>query len=157
MTQSRSQRPIKKSLRLIFQYEGETIQLSSIKRVNTIAPPSDALTPGERASGFWYEVRDRSNQPLYRRVADMPNRYDVEVRSDDPASPPTWQTIDKPQGVFVALVPDLGTAQDLVLFSSPIRPLDITPGVETMQARQELEPAQEVARFSLSGMEPERR
>lgn len=157
MIQLRSRRPIRKALRVTFQYDGETFELSGIKRVNAIAPPSDNLSVGDRNSGFWYEVRDSSDRTLYRCIREIPNRYAVEVRSDDPIKPLKWEPLEKPQGVFVVLIPDLETAQNIVLFSSPIKPVEVIPNMAPVQASRELEPAQEIVRFSLREADPERR
>ncbi len=132
------QAPSKRSLRLTFIYGGKDIRLESIKSIVMIVPNSDRLEKEENTAGFWYEVRDKENRTLYRRITDNPIKYAAEVRSDDPNAPLKWEEIKEPKGSFVLLIPDIEEGHSVVFFSSPL---------ELMQEREK---AQEIARFDIT-------
>ncbi|MBZ4319244.1 hypothetical protein [Streptomyces huiliensis] len=143
------------AVRLIFEYEGPDIRLVSRQRVDAAPPPTDDLseTTGPAGSdatderpgvkGFWVELRDARQQPLYRRVMHPPVRYDAEVFSDDPDRSLARVPVDEPKGAFAVLVPELADADHVALVSSPLAP---GPTVA---------PAAEVARFALREDEDE--
>ncbi|MFI0739238.1 hypothetical protein ACH4PU_14270 [Streptomyces sp. NPDC021100] len=132
------------AVRLIFEYEGPDIRLVSRQRVDAVPPPTDDLTgPAALAAqpdvkGFWVEVRDGRQRPLYRRVMHPPVRHDAEVFSDDAERSLARVPVDEPKGTFAVLVPEIEGADHVALVSSPLAP---GPTVA---------PASEVARFSLT-------
>lgn len=130
----------KHSLRLTFAYLGSDIRLESVKSIAMIAPPSDDPKRSKDESGFWYEVRDRDNRTLYRRITENPIKFAVEIRSDDTDAPFKWEEIKEPAGSFTLLVPDISNAQSIVLFSSPF------------DLKKRRETAQEIARFDLGNV-----
>ena len=83
-----------------------------------LLPPSDPLDGFAGQAGFWYELRDASGKPIYRRIVRNPIQVHIEIHEADSPSP-TRRMVDAPQGVFTALVPDLAQAEMLVLCSSP--------------------------------------
>ena len=89
-------------------------------------------------SGFWYELKDSKNKTLFRRVIENPLQHYVEVRSNNPDRPFTWEKLAKPSKIFILLVPELKEARDISLFSSPL-------GVGVR------EQAVEIIRFALRG------
>ncbi|CAM5370227.1 hypothetical protein [Streptomyces griseomycini] len=107
------------TVRLIFEYEGTDIRLISRRRVAMMPPPSDPLREREDAQGFWVEVRDAQQRPLYRRVMCDPVRRDVEVFSDEPEYSIARVPVDEPRGLFVVLVPDIANADHAALIRSP--------------------------------------
>src|SRR5262245_29381195 len=107
------------AIRLTFEYDGDNVRLVSQQRVEMTLPASDPVRGHEGQKGFWYELRDEQNQPLYRRVTHNPMRSDVEVFSDDPAKTVSRQAVPMRKGVFVAVVPDHAQGQDVVLSASP--------------------------------------
>jgi hypothetical protein len=109
----------RRTLRLVFAYEGDVIRLVSTERVEMTPLPSDALEPVENRAGFWYELRDRGESLLYRRIAPLPMRTSAEVPTDDPDRPLRRIDIPDPRGEFVVLVPDLDDAEALVFVGSP--------------------------------------
>ncbi len=125
------------SLRLTFEYEGRKVQLISQERVKVMSPPSEILHEYKGQSGFWYDVIDAQEHLLYRRAAQNPIQFDVEIFTDDPEAPIVRRKIDNPHGQFSLLVPDMPEATALVFFSSPPEP------------EFAYEPAQESARFDL--------
>jgi hypothetical protein len=113
-----------RALRLGFTYQGGRVRLSSRQRVEVTTPPSDPTTGYGGESGFWYELRDADGRVLYRRVAESPIRFTVEVPVDDDlgASELARVPVPEPEGVFTLLVPDLEEARTLALVSSPLDP-----------------------------------
>ena len=111
-----------KAVRLVFSFDGEHVTLVSQQRVEMVLPPSDPLTGTEGRKGFWYELRDADDRPLYRKVMHDPMREDVEVFSDDPQQPSVARhVVPNRKGVFVALVPDTADGRTAILSSSPRR------------------------------------
>ncbi len=127
----------RRTLRLVFEYEGRDVRLVSSERVAMTPLPSHELAPGEGATGFWYEVRDPDERPLYRRITENPVQTSVEVLTDDPERPLAREAVSEPRGHFVLHVPDLDEAATLLLIGSP--PED-EPGVRA---------AEELGRFDL--------
>lgn len=126
----------RRSLRLIFIYEGDKIRLKSQQSVTMIPPAPTTKRSQEKQSGFWYELRDQDGRPVYYKVMHNPIRFDVEV-FDVPGEEIIRQPIEYPRGTFQLLVPDTKEARELVLFSSPLKP------------EAAGEPAREIARFIL--------
>ena len=128
----------KAAVRLIFEYEGDAIRLVSTQQVEMTVPPSDPLEVAENTAGFWIEVRDANDQPLYRRVMHNPVRHDVEVFSDDPQQSITRVPAQDPRGSFAVLVPAVPGADHVAVVSSPL-------GSDAPPA-----PASEIARFAIT-------
>jgi hypothetical protein len=126
-----------KAIRMIFAFDGEHVHLVSQQAVEMVLPPSDALHGAEGHKGFWYELRDVHDRPLYRRVMHDPMREDVEVFSDDPKHTVGRQTVPNRKGTFVVVVPDTEAGHAVTVSSSPQR---------LAQAHQ---PAKVIARFAL--------
>ena len=109
----------KAALRFLFDYEGTEVRLLSRQSVLMVLPPTDALEGLEGQAGFWYELRDATGTPLYRRIVRNPIQVHIEVHEADSTSP-TRRLVEAPQGVFSALVPDLPQAEVIALCSSPL-------------------------------------
>src|SRR5438093_13462008 len=82
-----------KAVRMIFSFDGEHVHLVSQQSAEMVLPPSDPVHGNEGRSGFWYELRDVENRPLYRRMMHNPMREDVEVFSNDPKQTITQQIV----------------------------------------------------------------
>ena len=126
----------KYATRLTFTYEGDKIALISQQTMKMTPPPSDVLTPDKQESGFWYELRDANNNTCFRRVIQTPIRHYIEVRSDDPDRPFTWEKVENPSGTFTLLVPVIQEAKEILFFSSHLH-------------KEIFIPAEEIARFTL--------
>ena len=87
-----------------------------------ISSPSDPLKVSDKRNGFWYELRDKKNRVLYRRIVQNPVKFAVEVRSDKKDTPLVWEEVKDPAGLFVLLAPELPEAESIVLVSSPFEP-----------------------------------
>jgi hypothetical protein len=112
------------ALRLTFTYQGTSVQLASKQSVDMMAPPSDPISDFTGQAGFWYELRDSSSNPLYRRVMQNPIQFDMEAPADDPNNDSGLQrvAVQNPSGMFTLVVPRLDQAQTLALVSSPLDP-----------------------------------
>jgi hypothetical protein len=131
-----TERPAK-AIRLIFSFDGGHVHLVSQQSVEMVLPPSDPVHGVEGHKGFWYELRDAQDRPLYRRVMHNPMREDVEVFSDDPKQTVARQVVPNRKGVFVVVVPDTEEGHAVTLSSSPRR------------VQLAHEPAKEIARILL--------
>lgn len=126
------------AIRLVFSFDGDHVALVSQQPVQMVLPPSDPIEGSEGRKGFWYELRDVQDRPLYRKVIHHPMRDDVEVFSDDPQQHNVVrQTVPNRKGVFMALVPDAEDGHSVILSSSPRR------------AAMAHQPASVIARFLL--------
>jgi hypothetical protein len=129
--------PPQRALRLIFEYEGDEVRLVSQQRVAMLVPPADSVDSQEEETGFWFEVRDGDDRPIYRRSTRNPLRTHLEVFPPKDESF-THVEMPEPRGVFTLLVPDLEGAQTLALVGS-------LPGRE-----RGLAAAREIRRFDLT-------
>jgi hypothetical protein len=133
-----TQKKTGKAVRLVFSFDGDHVTLDSQQSVEMVLPPSDPIEGTEKQNGFWFELRDAQNRPLYRKVMHHPAREDVEVFSNDPAQHSVVrQTVPDRKGVFVVLVPDLENGHTITLSSSP-RALALAH-----------QPAKEIGRYAL--------
>jgi hypothetical protein len=138
-------RRIRSTIRMLFSYKGEKIELVDQRRVAMIAPGPTLPIPERGQSGFWFEVRDSEGRTLYVKGMFKPVRFEVEVFPEDPKESPYWRRIANPRGFFELLVPDIPQAEEVVLFSSPFDP------------ERAGEPAEEIARYSLKKKSSETR
>jgi hypothetical protein len=104
---------------MIFAFDGDQVRLVSQQSVEMVLPPSDPVPAAEGQKGFWYELRDVQDRPLYRQVIHHPMREDVEVFSDDPKQTVARHPVPSRKGVFVVLVPDTEEGHTVTLSSSP--------------------------------------
>ena len=122
--------------RITFEYDGDDVRVVSQERVEMLAPPDDEdlLSLGE--AGYWVEVRGDDDSVLYRQVVHDPIKTDAEVFPEDPSQPIERVQLDRPQGVFQVVVPDLpggnhavlkGRASRQELREKPARQLARTP------------------------------
>jgi len=125
------------ALRLTFEYEGDEVRLVSQQRVAMLVPPAEPASDQEERAGFWFEVRDSEDRPIYRRGTQNPLRSHLEVFPPEDASF-THVEMPEPRGVFSLLVPDLEGARTLALVGSP------------PSRAQGLAAAQEIRRFDLT-------
>jgi hypothetical protein len=107
-------KPVNRAFRLIFEQKGNKLKLTSVQRANMMAPPPQALLPERGVRGSWFELRDKQNRPVYRRVIENPLQ-DIEVVADDPERPLQRIRMDQPRGVFFLIVPDIAGVRRLAL------------------------------------------
>ncbi len=136
-----------KAVRLVFSFEGDHLHLISQQSVEMTLPPSDPIEGAEGHTGFWCELRDVQDRPLFRHVMHSPIRQDVEVFSDDPKRSVARQAAPNRKGTFVCLLPDTEEGHAVALFSSP-QPRSL-PDSGTQVLALARQPATEIARFVL--------
>jgi hypothetical protein len=138
--------------RVTFEYDGDQVRKVAQQRVAMTAPPSHDLASGDEV-GFWYELRDASNNPVYRRVVQNPMQGTVEVFSQDGGI--VRRPVQDPRGVFQVVVPEIADASNLVLIGTP-QPIAPPIGSRAEERarpaipRVGTTPAREIARFDLS-------
>lgn len=127
----------RKSLRLMFRYEGSAVQLTQLtplaKRPPASIPIEDAK-PLERVSGAWVEIRDRAGRCLWRQILHDPFNTVIEGAGGGRF---TNAYRDKPSGSLVLLVPDLPEGTSVALVSSPL------------ERQRRHQPARDLAEFEL--------
>jgi hypothetical protein len=107
-------RPVTNAVRLTFVYKAGKLQLQSRIHVNAMVPPGE---PGGDL-GFWVELRDASDNPLFRRVLQNPLTVDREVFSPGATNSVARVPGARTEDVFSILVPDDPAAASVVLVSS---------------------------------------
>jgi hypothetical protein len=115
------------------------VRIVSRRRVEMTVPPSDPLDYEATTVGFWAELRDADDQPLYRRVMADPLEAGIEV----PQAPgdPSPTRLPATGGSFAVLVPDLPGAARVSLMRGEPAP---TGGIARARTT-------EVARLPLRG------
>lgn len=67
--QNRPSKPCRRSIRIKFCYEKNTIRLVGFQRVQATCPPAVGPLPDpEAASGLWVEIRDSKGELLHYRL-----------------------------------------------------------------------------------------
>jgi hypothetical protein len=107
-------RPATSAIRLTFVHKAGKIQLQSRSGVDAIIPTS---SPSGN-HGFWAELRDRGDKPLFKQLIHNPLSEDREVFSPDAARSIARAAGARAEDVFSILVPNLPEADSLTLVSS---------------------------------------
>ncbi|HEX8368090.1 MAG TPA: hypothetical protein VF604_06085 [Pyrinomonadaceae bacterium] len=130
-----------KAVRLTFVFEDDNIELISQQPVEMIPPPSDEIRHSHDAIGSWLELKSEGEKPLYRQLLQNFIRYDREVFSQNEQESVTRVPVERPEGAFTVVIPDIAEAQSVSLFSSPDN-----SSLESMLAT----PAREIKSFRLT-------
>ncbi len=128
-----------RTVRLLFSYEGDKVELVGQQHITMLAPPSDALEGYDNQAGFWIEMRDAGGQTLYRRCMSNPIQPSVEVFSNEGSHSIHREDVSEPKGAFFVLVPEMEKPTKLALCASAK-----TPG-------KPLQAAKEFAVFDVKG------
>jgi hypothetical protein len=118
--------------RAVVLYEGGSFALQERVSLRTVMPPFDRLPNGGREySGFWYEVQDVSGAVRYRRMMGNPLRVAFEGpepnggengdANGERRTPVRFEYIPD-RKVFSLLIPAALQGDQLVIFSSPLKP-----------------------------------
>jgi hypothetical protein len=122
---------------LTVEYDGSDLMLVSQRRVAMLAPAHRGLAADFEERGYWVELRDEADEPLYRQTLHESIREDVEVVADDAVSLARVSR-ENVAGRFSVVVPDLPEAQ-AVSFVGPADPFQ-AGGAQTRElARFELD------------------
>ena len=127
-----------RAIRLTFSYVGNQIELTDTQRLAMFVPPGDSLEPVRERSGFWVEIRDSSEQPLFRLFMHHPIETTREVFPADPHGEIIRTPVADPRGVFSIVIPEIAEARILAFVGSP------------SGADPRTEAVHEIARFDLT-------
>jgi hypothetical protein len=110
--------PSERAVRLIFEYEDDTVRLVSAQHVEMIVPSSDPVEDYV-GQGCWVALHDAQNRTLFRRVVPQALRNDVEGPSDLPGHRMMRRPLERPAGTFVVVVPELAEAENVTVWNNP--------------------------------------
>jgi hypothetical protein len=110
-----------------------------MEAIEMIVPPSMEITSQPPGAEFWYELQDRKQTPLYRRVQRNPLDPSVEVPTGNPERPLAHLNSGRTEGEFTLLVPNLPQTRSVVLYKWSLPPYAV---------QRDLPPSpSEIARF----------
>ena len=118
-----SQESKRRALRLTFDYDGDQIILRDSRPTGKRVPASDPLLrDGEERSrsGFWIELTDSEQRPVWRRVLEDPRLATLEAPAEEGRGALERATVVAPKGSFRALLPDRPDARHVKVVASPI-------------------------------------
>jgi hypothetical protein len=137
-----------RAVRLIFEYDGDQVQLVSQQPVDMAVTESDVASAERR--GFYVETRDAAGLTL----ASVPARNafigSTEVFPEQHDEPITRVEVERPRGAFTVVVPAPGDADHVSLIqvasgqADPTAPASLNAGLAEEGAR-----VVELARFPL--------
>ncbi len=140
--------PQPRSMRLIFEYDGDNVRLVMQQPVDL--PATDVAASQTPQAGYFVDTRDASGRTLARVAARGAFPDSVEVFPERQGEPITRMPVDRPRGAFTIIVP---VPQD----ADHVRVVQVTPPqgdatqptirstVQPLGAAQE----REIARFPL--------
>jgi hypothetical protein len=118
-----SQESKRRALRLTFDYDGDEIRLRDSRPTRKRVPASDPLLrDGEERnrSGFWIELTDSKQRPIWRRVLEDPRLAALEAPAEEGRGALERATVTAPKGSFRALLPDRRDARHVKVVASPV-------------------------------------
>jgi hypothetical protein len=104
------------ALRYTFEYDDAAVRMLRRSKLDKQTAPSYKWEGADGESGFWVELRDASQQVLYRRVMDDP-AFRYEAPLDDNGTLRTPTAVGR-KGTFSVVVPDLPQARTLMVWAS---------------------------------------
>jgi hypothetical protein len=133
-----------RSVRLIFEYDGDQIRLIKQQDVEMVPPPSEPTSGFAEEDGFWLEVRDAGMKVLHQQnvvdpIAIYPETFsnvagETVARSNEPSR----------KGAFTVVVPETPENDHLAFVrAKPVA----RPTAE--ERAPESAPSGEIARFSI--------
>ncbi|WP_371501179.1 hypothetical protein OG871_30320 [Kitasatospora sp. NBC_00374] len=117
------QPPTTRAVRLIFEYEGDSVRLVSQQPVDTVVTGFD--TPPEVRPGHFVEARDSGGKSLVRVPARGAFLESAEVFPEDHAEPITRVDVEA-RGAFTVIVPTPAAATQVAV----VRVAPPAPGAE---------------------------
>jgi len=109
-----------KSYRAKFKVEGRgKVRLLSLQGIDAVSPLSWPLEYPEDQAGFWWELRDKKGEVLYRRGGRSPLTGLVEVFAPGSHSASEYVQVSGQEEIFFLLVPYIKKARSLSIHGSP--------------------------------------
>lgn len=112
------------AIRIVFEYDADTLRVVSTERVDMMVPLSDPTDDYRGREGSWIELQNADGSTVYRQVLSHAIPSDVEALSDADGHPLTRRAVEHPKGTFVALLPELESARTLVVCHQPAGRID---------------------------------
>jgi hypothetical protein len=136
------------AMRLIFEYEGDQVQLVSQMPVDLLITGFD-LTRTQRA-GYYVDTRDASGQTLARVPARNVFSTSTEVFPEQPGELITRVELPTPRGAFTVIVPAPSGADSVSLVRVAPSAIDAAqPSARAAGAAGTALATTEIARFAL--------
>lgn len=95
-----------KSVRLIFEYDGDQIRFIKQQEVDMVPPPSEPTSGFAEEDGFWLEVRDAGMKVLHRQSVADPIAIYPEIFSNVPGETVARSNEPSRKGAFTVVVPE---------------------------------------------------
>ena len=133
-----------KSVRLIFEHDGDQIRLIKRQEVDMVPPPSAAKSGYAQETGFWLEVRSAGMQVLHRQIMHDPVATHPEVFSDEPGKTIARSNEPSRKGAFTVVIPEAPDNDHLAFVRA-----NPTARSEAEKRLLSAAPTGEIARFSI--------
>ena len=135
-----------RSLRLIFEYDGDDVRLVMQQPVDlaaTVASPA-------QQTGFFVDTHDASGRMLARVAAQGAFQDSVEVFPEQHGAPITRLQLDRPRGAFTIIVPAAQETDHVRLVQVTAPPGDAAqPATRSQMQPQSAMQEREIARFPI--------
>jgi len=142
---STAETPTPGAVRLIFEYEGDTVRLISQQPVQMAITTPDAT--GVDHPGYYVDVRNSAGRALARVPAHAAFAATAEVFPERPGEPITRVDVPNPKGAFTVVVPVADEASHVTV-------MRIAPGTAaqpgTTGVRSSAPVASDIATFPLA-------
>jgi hypothetical protein len=110
-----------RAVRLIFEYDGDQVDLVSERLVNMVVTNLD--TARTRDPGVYVDARDANGKTLARVPAYAAFAGSAEIFPENPSEPIVRMDVAKPKGAFTVVVPmPTEASQVTVVRIAPIHP-----------------------------------
>ena len=135
-----------RSMRLIFEYDGDDVRLVMQQPVDL--PPT--VAPAAQQTGHFVEMRDVAGRTLTRLAAHGAFPDSVEVFPEQHGDPITRLPVARPRGAFTIIVPALQATDHVRLVQVTALPGDVPqPATHSLVQPQGATQEREIARFPL--------
>jgi hypothetical protein len=124
----------RRAIRLIFEYEGDTLRLVAQQPVEMVVAESADDLSGARTPGYYLDARDTAERTLARVPARGAFGRSAEVFPERHEDPIQRIDVDQPRGAFTVTLPAIEAA-DHVTMVRIVDTVERTAGVERAQPR----------------------
>jgi hypothetical protein len=122
----------RRAIRLIFEYEGDTLRLVKEQAVEMVV--ADTEPAGAQSPGYYLDARDAAERTLARVAARGAFGRSAEVFPERHEDPIQRIDVEQPRGAFTVTLPAIDAA-DHVTMVRIIDAVERTAGVERAQPR----------------------